>query len=133
MNPVSFETIAQQHRIRLILQFGSTVSGSIHPRSDVDLAILLEQADLSFAEYGELVHQLQAHFPGREVDIAILNRADPLLLKQIADGCRRLFGSDAEFQRFRLLAFKRYVDHRRYLDLERRFVAGTLDGTFPPS
>lgn len=115
MNPVSFETIAEQHGIRLLLQFGSTLSGSTHPRSDVDLAILLERPDLSFAEYGELRHRLQAHFPGREVDIAILNRADPLLLKQIADGCRRLYGSDTEFQRFKLLAFKRYVDHRRYL------------------
>ena len=118
---------------RLILQFGSTVSGQTHLRSDVDLAVLLEQGDLSFSEYGELLHQLQAHFPGRDVDIAILNRADPLLMQQIADGCRRLYGSDAEFQRFKLLAFKRYVDHRRYLDLEdRRFVARALDGAFPP-
>ncbi len=132
MNQQRLEAIAAKHRVRLILQFGSTVSGKVHPRSDVDLAVLLEKPELSLEDYSDLLHELQTLFPGREVDLAILNRADPLLLKQVADGCRRLYGTDEEFQRFRLLAFKRYQDHRRYLDLERTFVARTLDGVFPP-
>lgn len=132
MDPRRLEKIAEKHRLRLILQFGSTVSGKLHARSDVDLALLLEQPELSLANYAELEHELQTLFPGRQIDLAILNRADPLLLKQVAEGCRRVYGSDAEFQRFRLLAFKRYQDHRRFLDLERRFVARTLDAVFPP-
>jgi hypothetical protein len=34
-------------------------------------------------------------------------------------------------RRLQLLAFKRYQDHRKYLDLERRFVAGALTGAAP--
>ncbi|MEX5216835.1 MAG: hypothetical protein NW701_03320 [Nitrospira sp.] len=59
--------------------------------------------------------------------LAIINRADPLLLKQILDRCRLLYGPIQTFQRLRLYAFKRYQDHRRFLDLERRFVNQTLD------
>jgi len=124
--------VAAKHRARLILQFGSTVSGKTHGRSDVDIAVLLERPDVTAREYAELLHDLQL-LSSREVDLVILNRADPLLLKQISDRCVRLYGSDVEFQRFRVLAFKRYQDHRPYLEMERRFVARALARDFPPS
>jgi hypothetical protein len=43
----------------------------------------------------------------------------------------RLYGSEREFQRFRLLAFKRYQDYRPYLALERRYVDRALERDFP--
>jgi predicted nucleotidyltransferase len=127
------EEIARKYRARLILQFGSTVSGKTHPRSDADIAVLLDQPDLSLRDHAELLHDLQSLFTDRDVDLAILNRADPLLLKQVSDGCVCLYGSERELQRFRLLAFKRYQDHRRYLELERRYVERTLEQDFPGS
>lgn len=125
--------IARRYGARLILRFGSTASGTVHSRSDVDIAVLLDQPGLSLRRHAELLHDLQALCDDREVDLAILNRADPLLLKQVSDGCVLLYGSDAELQRFRLLAFKRYQDHRPYLELERRFVERTLARDFPRS
>ena len=116
------EAIAHKHRARLILRFGSTVSGKTHARSDVDIAVLLDHPDLSLRERAELLHDLQTLFTDRDVDLVILNHADPLLLKQVSDRCVRLYGSEREFQRFRLLAFKRYQDHGRYLEMERRYV-----------
>lgn len=116
------EAIAHKHRARLILRFGSTVSAKTHARSDVDIAVLLDHPDLSLRERAELLHDLQTLFTDRDVDMVILNRADPLLLKQVSDRCVRLYGSEREFQRFRLLAFKRYQDHSRYLEMERRYV-----------
>ena len=118
---------ARRHAIQLILQFGSTVDGPVHSRSDLDLAILLKDTDVSLERFGDIQQSLQACFPGRDVDLAIINRADPLLLKQILDRCRLLYGPIQTFQRLRLYAFKRYQDHRRFLDLERRFVNQTLD------
>ncbi len=122
MDQRRLEQHAERYGVRLLLQFGSTVAGTTHPRSDIDLAVLLDRPDLSLRDHAELLHELQALFEDREVDLAILNRADPLLLKQVSDGCLQLYGSDAEFQRFRLLAFKRYQDYRPYLELERRYV-----------
>jgi len=37
--------------------------------------------------------------PGCKVDLAILNRADPLFLKKIVESCRVLFGMN-HIQRF---------------------------------
>jgi predicted nucleotidyltransferase len=118
--------MARRHGIRLLLQFGSTVSGVVHERSDVDLGLLLDDPSLSLGRYADLLNDLQALFPGRKIDMAVLNRADPLFLKQVTDRCRLLHGSEADLRRLKLYAFKRYQDHRRYLDLEQRFVARAI-------
>lgn len=126
MARIDLAQLAQRHGIRLLLQFGSTVSGQVHERSDVDIGVLLEKSPLGLREYGDLDHDLHALFPGRKLDLAILNHADPLFLKQVTDNCRLLHGSEAELRRLKLHAFKRYQDHRKYLELERRFVARAI-------
>ena len=126
MAPVDLPLIAERHGIRMLLQFGSTVTGQVHERSDVDLGVILARSSIGLRERADLEHDLQSLFPGRKIDLATLNHADPLFLKQVTDNCRLLHGSEAEFRRLKLYAFKRYQDHRRYLDLERRFVAEAL-------
>lgn len=126
MAGTELDQIAQRHGIRVLLQFGSTVSGPVHERSDVDLGVLLDQPSLALRQYGDLEHDLQALFPGRRLDLAVLNHADPLFLKQVTQNCTLLHGSEAELRRLKLYAFKRYQDHRKYLDLERHFVAQAI-------
>jgi uncharacterized protein len=131
MSPVDLTSMAERHGIRMLLQFGSTVTGRVHERSDVDLGVVLERSSIGLRERAELEHDLQSLFPGLKIDLAMLNHADPLFLKQVTDHCRLLHGSEAELRRLKLYAFKRYQDHRRYLDLERRFVAEALATTAP--
>ena len=69
-----------------------------------------------------VLQDLQSLFPGREVDLAVLNHADPLFLKKVTERCQLLTGSPARLQRLQLYAFKRYQDHRRFLALERDYV-----------
>jgi predicted nucleotidyltransferase len=108
--------------MRLLLQFGSSVSGPTHPRSDVDLAVLLERRPESLNAYAELVQDLQSLVPGREVDVAVINNADPLFLKQITERCRLLYGPERLLHELRIYAWKRYQDHRRFLAMEREYV-----------
>jgi len=129
MNAAELEPIVRTHGIRLLLQFGSTVAGQAHAHSDVDLAVLLERPGLTLEGRAALVRDLQALFPGAEVDLCILNHADPLLLKKVTESCRLLQGTEVELRRLQLLAFKRYQDHRKYFDLERRFVADAVTGS----
>lgn len=126
MDDVDLEEIAGRHGLVLIVQFGSSVAGPTHPRSDIDIGVLLDRARLGPGEFAELVHDLQRLSPDREVDLAILNHADPLFLKKITETCRLLYGSPRRLQRLKLYAFKRYQDHRKYLDMERRFVTRAL-------
>ena len=104
------------------MQFGSTVSGRTHSRSDLDLGALFEEGEPSLERRGQLELDLQGAFRGRQIDLAVLNHADPLFLKKILEGGRRLAGSPRRLAELRMYAYRRYQDHRRFLDLERRYV-----------
>jgi predicted nucleotidyltransferase len=118
--------IARRHGARLILQFGSTVAGRTHPGSDLDLAILLERGPFSLSRLVDISTDLQPLSPDRNIDLALLNRADPLFLKTITEACVPLFGTDRALAELKIYAFKRYQDHRRFLALERDYVAAAL-------
>jgi len=116
------QAIANLHGVQLLLRFGSAVSGRLHALSDVDFAVLFEQAPESLGALVDLTAALQTLVPAREVDLAVLNHADPLLLKQVTDCCELVYGSPRRFAEFKMYAFKRYQDHRPYLDMERAYV-----------
>jgi predicted nucleotidyltransferase len=122
----TFQEVADQFGIRLILQFGSSVTGSMHPRSDLDLAVMLKEGGSPLRTLSEIRQALQDVYPDQPVDLAIINRADPLFLKKLTDNCRLLFGAPADLARLRMYAFKRYQDHGRFLALEKQFVAKRL-------
>ena len=67
-------------------------------------------------------HALQEVLPDRQVDLAVINRADPLLLKKITERCQLLFGDPRDLEELKIYAFKRYQDHRRYFAMEQAFV-----------
>lgn len=119
--------IAEKHGIILLLRFGSSVTGRLHERSDVDLAVLLERVPRSLEAHSELLQDLQQLFPDREVDLALVNRADPLFLRKITEACQILYGSPRALQRLKIYAFKRYQDHRKYLKMERTYVERALN------
>ncbi len=131
--PGALGAIAKKYGVRLVLQFGSSVTGRGHARSDVDIAVLLEQPTVSLADYAQLLHAVQRHFPDREVDFALINHADPLFLKKITDQCEILYGTMEELHRLKIYAFKRYQDHRRYFEMEGRFVDRFLAQRRPAS
>jgi predicted nucleotidyltransferase len=113
---------AAAHGVELLVHFGSTATGVAHAGSDVDLAVLLARVPDSYAQEADLQAVLQSGVPDREVDLVILNRADPLLLKQVTESGRLLYGDPNRWQEFRAYAFKRYQDHRRFLQMEREYV-----------
>lgn len=127
METKHLDEIARRHGVLLIVEFGSSVSGRLHRASDRDLGVLFCEPR-TFRALAELGHELQRAFPDREVDVAVLNRADPLFLKQVMERCRLVHGDPRRLQALRLYAFKRYQDHRRYLALEKVYVDRALGG-----
>jgi len=119
MSVSPFDAIARRHGARLLVQFGSTVSGRVHAASDVDVAVLFE-GDATYARLGGLLGDLEPAFQGHVVDLGLLNRADPLFLKKVLENARLLAGSPRDLALLRLYAFRRYQDHRRFLRLEER-------------
>ncbi len=95
MDPDLVAGITRKHGIGLLLQFGSTVTGHEHPHSDVDLAVEFGEVPESFALLGEAMEDLQSLFPGREVDVAVVNRADPLCRRRYPRTLRHRAGRPA--------------------------------------
>lgn len=122
MNPADVPAIANKHGLLLLLRFGSSVTGRVHAASDIDLAVLFDRAPESLGALADLTADLQTLVPDREVDVAVLNHADPLFLKQVTEHCELVYGSPRRFAEFKMYAFKRYQDHRRYLNMERTYV-----------
>ncbi len=124
------ESIAGDHRLSLVLLFGSAVSSrGEHRGSDLDIAVRYSGKVPEFKEQCQLIRQLQGLFPDREVDLAVINHADPLFLKKITENCRLLYGDPVQLQELKIYAFKRYQDHRRYFVMERDFVDRYLETT----
>jgi len=125
----ALEALRLKHRLRIVLAFGSRVKGNVHPASDLDIGILCEVAPESpTGLLLDLAADLGAVFPADTVDLALLNRADPLLLGEVSADCQLLAGPPSDLHVFRIYAFKRRQDHRRWLDLEARTNERRLTG-----
>jgi predicted nucleotidyltransferase len=122
MDRACLSTIARRHAVELLVQFGSTVTGSVHPGSDLDLAILLARVPESSFPDLDLAIAFQPCVSDREIDVVLLNHADPLLLERVTTTGRLLYGDPNRWQEFRAYAFKRYQDHRPFFQMEREYV-----------
>ena len=117
----SLRKLAKKYKIKLILLFGSQVTKKTHEMSDLDIGVLFEQANFGFRKFGHLLSDLQEIFPEREIDLAIINHADPLFLKKILETAKILYGKKADLAKLKLYSFHRYLDYQKYFDLEEKF------------
>lgn len=119
----SLEALAEKRSLRLIVLFGSHVTGRTHEASDLDLAVRTRDgAGISFASRLDLLEDLRGIFPDFDLDLAQIDQADPLFLKQILGNCILLAGTARDFSELKLYAFRRYQDHKPYLAMEQQFV-----------
>ncbi len=126
MGSPELDAIRRRHGVLLLLQHGSSVSGRTHEKSDVDIAALFG-AEAGFERQNALLGDLQLAFPGETVDLAPLNHADPLFLRKVLERCRLLAGSERRLAELRLYAFRRYQDHRHFLQQEEEYVRRFVD------
>lgn len=132
-----FARFCEDHGISLAVLFGSMADGRGRPDSDIDLAVVVDvpRSTLADAGFGRRLMRDVIEFIGTsEVDLVILNRADPLLRYQVACGGKPLYeSSPGTFASFCSLAVRQREDSRvfdkavdRYL---RRFLKeGETDG-----
>ncbi|MEK6775327.1 MAG: nucleotidyltransferase domain-containing protein [bacterium] len=114
--------IGGKYSLRLILLFGSQAHGIPHTRSDIDVAVLTEcGSGMQMSDQLDLMSDLGEAFE-REVDLSILDHADPLFLHRVAESAVLLHGSSRALAELRIKAFRKYQDFRRILKMEREFV-----------
>lgn len=126
-NRRQLQPIADKYRLRLIVIFGSQVKGYTHPESDVDVAVLTE-GSLPFARQLYLWQELSEAF-GAEVDLSLLNHAEPLLLYHVARKGKVLYQAERRgWSEFRGYAYRHYWDTQKLRDDLARYLARQTKG-----
>ncbi|MEI6378905.1 MAG: nucleotidyltransferase domain-containing protein [Candidatus Falkowbacteria bacterium] len=109
--------LADKYGVRLFLLFGSQARGEARVDSDVDIAVEFVKQPSLKVELG-IIAGLCAIY-GKDIDLSIINHANPLLLNRICRDAQLLFGSERDFFNLRLKSFHRYNDYLPYLKMER--------------
>ncbi len=131
-DPRKLRAIAKKYHLDLIVLFGSHAKGRANGNSDIDLAVRARdyrktfgRSCREFALAGELADAVNG--PG-EVDLVMLNRADSLLLRNVAnDGIVLYERTPASWVEFVSYANRRYYDDERF----RRYEAELLRTRYP--
>lgn len=99
----------------LIILFGSRATGAAGKKSDVDIAIL-DTHQLSLKEKSAYAETASKEIGASEDDIDIVDlwTASPLLQHEIARHGKLLHGDEFLFERFKILAWKRYLDTAKF-------------------
>lgn len=105
----------QDEGLRLVLLFGSSVTGKMHRHSDIDLAFLFDRDMDIIALTNTVIRLLHTD----NVDVIDLKHASPLLRFSVVKNGRLLYErSQGEFNSFSSLTFRRYVDTKKLRDMQ---------------
>ena len=113
------EYLAAQPDVMAAYLFGSQATGRARAKSDVDVAVLLNEED-SVARFERRLQMMVevSDVCGREADVIVLNDAPPLLQHQVLKHGRLLYERDRRARiEFEIRAGKVYAD----LEPMRRF------------
>lgn len=101
--------------VQLVMLFGSYVSGNVHPRSDLDLAILAQEPLDLVGLTTEIIQLLHLN----DIDLVDLRRATPLLAREIVRQGVVLYERDpGTYAQFVSLTIRRYVDTRKFREAQ---------------
>jgi predicted nucleotidyltransferase len=109
--------VAKKFKLKLILIFGSFARGRQRKDSDLDIAVFGSKG-ISFNEEIKIIGELSSIFR-KNVDLSVLNTANPLLTFQASKNSILLYGSKEDFLKFKMYAFSRYNDYFPYFAMER--------------
>ena len=106
--------VLQQNRVILAFVFGSAATGRTTRSSDLDLAVLLDEAVPErkyFAIRLRLLDQLSRVIKGRHLDVAVLNSASPLLVQLVLTRGKVIFCQDKDLKaEFQIKALQEFED-----------------------
>lgn len=108
--------LAKKYQLKLILLFGSRVTGKLNKESDFDVAYLPSR-NLDFDQENDINLQFTSIFMHDRVDTVDMRKASPLLFYAIFKNCQVLFAQDnLIFYRYRAYAAKQFADAKNFYE-----------------
>lgn len=105
----------KDEELRLVLLFGSAVSGGVHNRSDIDLAFLFDSPVDILSFTNRVIRLLHTD----NIDVVDLRCASPLLKFFVIKNGSLLYERQiGMFNEFYSLAFRMYVDTKKLRDAQ---------------
>ncbi|SKC49477.1 type VII toxin-antitoxin system MntA family adenylyltransferase antitoxin [Maledivibacter halophilus] len=109
--------LKENKKIIIAYIFGSVANGKDTNGSDIDLAIYVSGKELDTFEYLNLKRKLM-DVCDREVDIVILNNANPLIKHEIFRDGKKLFSRNEKMENNLIVhSLFEYEDMKKYYDL----------------
>lgn len=113
--------IKEKYGLRLLILFGSRVSGKLHKESDYDIAYLSKRV-LTFDDEGRLIIDLMKIVETsneRLINLTNIRKAGPLLLKEIFREHQVLFKEKGDtYHAYKIYSIKNYLDSRSLFELK---------------
>jgi predicted nucleotidyltransferase len=121
--------VCERFGVTLVAMFGSRVKGTARTDSDVDVGVWLADPDIAPERELELVRALVMATHEGNLDVVILNHADPLLGYHVMrDGALLYEREPGLFDRYKLWAWKRYLDTEKFRQLQWKYIDAFLQG-----
>jgi predicted nucleotidyltransferase len=119
--------VCRQFGVNLLVLFGSQAKGWAEPDSDIDIGVWIENAPEGWQFKARLWQALAELWDTGRVDLVVLNGASGALCYEVAATGQPLYESRPFlFQRFQVLAMKRYEDMKKIHRWNRQYVEDYL-------
>ena len=108
---------------KLIISFGSQATGRANAMSDFDIAVLYDKK-LTLTQMTQISHRLAKKLKINEdkIDIVDLRESSPLLQYEVAQNGKLVNGTEFDFIRFKIRAWKVYLDTTKFRQLREQMI-----------
>jgi predicted nucleotidyltransferase len=118
------KAMMEKHDLRTVILFGSRVNGNVNENSDYDIAVLttrVKNIAKNLEDYSDILFLLEKllGIPAEKIDLTNLHTATPLLLHEIFENSKLLYGDELDFEEQRARAFRKYIDAQSLFELRR--------------
>ena len=118
--------LAKKHALSLVLLHGSCVTGRVHDKSDMDVAVVRKNSNIKL-NYLALISDLTKKLKADDIDLVDITHANPLLMYAVMRKSKLISGKKEDYEKMLSLAFHKYSDYLPYLKREEEFVKERID------
>lgn len=121
--------VFDNYELTLLIIFGSYNSDNFNKDSDIDLAVKVNLPDKISKNRIKLLDKISSIFDHRDIDLILLNYAEPLIKYKIAcEGSLIYEKKKGLFQKFQIRAMSEHNDARKFYELDKKSINDFLEG-----
>ncbi|MGM0438514.1 MAG: type VII toxin-antitoxin system MntA family adenylyltransferase antitoxin [Bacillota bacterium] len=121
--------VFDNYELTLLIIFGSYNSDNFNEDSDIDLAVKVNDPEQIRKNKKEILDKISSIFNHRDIDLILLNYAEPLIKYKIACEGSLIYEKKKDlFQKFQIRAMSEHNDARKFYELDKKSINDFLEG-----